>query len=90
MPISILLSKGRVTIPREIRAHLNLKPADKVEFAIEGDGTVRLFAKNRDVRELRGMLGPVRRRLTIRQMDAGIRKRAVEQDRASHSRLHKK
>jgi antitoxin PrlF len=90
MPISILSSKGRVTIPREIRAHLNLKPGDKVEFVIQGEGTVRLFAKNRDVRELRGMLGPVRRRLTIRQMDEAIRKRAVERDRASRSRRHRK
>jgi AbrB family looped-hinge helix DNA binding protein len=79
MPISILSSKGRVTIPREIRVHLNLKPGDKVEFVIQGEGKVRLFAKNRDVRELRGMLGPVRKRLTIRQMDDGIR-RAVARD----------
>jgi antitoxin PrlF len=58
MPISILSSKGQITIPREIRARLNLKPGDKVEFAIQGNGTVQLFAKNLDVRELRGMLGP--------------------------------
>jgi AbrB family looped-hinge helix DNA binding protein len=81
----ILSKRGQVTIPGEIRARLNLKPGDKVEFIIRGDGSVELFAKNRDVRELRGMLGPVRRRLTIQQMDDGIRKRAVERDRASRS-----
>jgi len=82
----ILSKRGQVTIPREIRERLNLKPGDKVEFAIQDDGSVQLFAKNRDVRELRGMLGPVRKRLTIQQMDAGIRQRAVERDRGSRSR----
>jgi antitoxin PrlF len=82
----ILSKRGQVTIPREIRARLNLKPGDKVEFVIQCDGTVRLFAKNRDVRELRGMLAPARRRLTIRQLDAAIKKRAVERDRASRAR----
>jgi antitoxin PrlF len=86
MPTLILSKKGQVTIPRKIRARLNLKPGDKIEFAIQLDGSVRLFAKNRDVRELRGMLAPVHRRLTIRQMDAGIKKRAVERDRGSRPR----
>jgi antitoxin PrlF len=86
MPTLILSKRGQVTIPREIRSRLNLKPGDKLEFVIQGDGTVRLFAKNRDVRELRGMLGPVRKRLTIRQMDAAIKKRAVERDRGSRPR----
>ena len=86
MPTLILSKKGQVTIPRKIRARLNLKPGDKIEFAIQLDGSVQLFAKNRDVRELRGILGPVRKRLTIRQMDAAITKRAVERDRASRSR----
>ena len=79
MPTSILSSRGQVTIPREIRSRLSLKPGDKVEFLIQADDSVQLFAKNRDVRDLRGMLGPVHRRLTIRQMDESIR-RAVARD----------
>jgi antitoxin PrlF len=86
MPASILSKKGQTTIPLKIRGHLKLWPGDKIEFVIQRDGTVVLIAKNVDVRELRGMLGPVRRRLTIRQMDAAIKKRAVERDRASRSR----
>jgi antitoxin PrlF len=79
MPTSILSRRGQITIPREFRARLNLKPGDKIEVVIEHDGSVRLFPKNKDVRELRGMLGPVRRRLTIPQMDEEIR-RAVVRD----------
>ena len=32
-----LTQKGQVTIPQEIRAHLGLKPRDKVIFELEGE-----------------------------------------------------
>jgi len=31
-----LTSKGQVTIPREVRVALGLKPSDRISFAIEG------------------------------------------------------
>ena len=75
MSISTLTRKGQTTIPISVRNHLKLRPGDKIEFVIERDGKVVLAPKNVDIRELRGMLGPVRRRLTIEQMDEGIRRR---------------
>ncbi len=36
-----ITQKGQVTIPAEIRAKLQLKPRDKVQFEIDGD-TVKL------------------------------------------------
>ena len=36
-----LTRKGQVTIPKEIRDQLGLKPFDRVEFSLE-DGTARL------------------------------------------------
>lgn len=35
MPIAILTSKGQMTIPKEIRDSLKLKPSDKVIIVIE-------------------------------------------------------
>jgi len=84
--ISTVSKKGQITIPQKIRDHLKLQPGDKIEFEIRRDGSVQMIGKKIDVSELRGMLGPVSRRLTIRQMDDGIRKHAVERDRASRSR----
>jgi antitoxin PrlF len=76
MATSTLTRKGQTTIPVKVRNHLKLRPGDKIEFVIERDGKVVLTPKNIDVRELRGMLAPlVRRRLTIEQMDEGIRRR---------------
>ena len=75
MPISTLTRKGQTTIPLKVRNHLKLRAGDKIEFVIQRDGTVVVVPKNVDVRELRGMLAPVGRRLTIEQMDEGIRSR---------------
>ena len=76
MATSTLTRKGQTTIPVKVRNHLKLRPGDKIEFVIERDGRVVLTPKNIDVRELRGILAPlVRRRLTIEQMDEGIRSR---------------
>ncbi len=75
MAASTLTRKGQTTIPLKVRSHLKLRPGDKIEFVIQRDGTVVVTPKNVDVRELRAMLAPVGRRLTIEQMDEGIRSR---------------
>jgi AbrB family looped-hinge helix DNA binding protein len=73
--MSTLTRNGQVTIPLKIRAHLNLRAGDKVEFVVQPDGNVMIVAKNIDIRELAGMLGPTPRRLTIAQMDNAVRRR---------------
>jgi AbrB family looped-hinge helix DNA binding protein len=40
MPIAILTSKGQMTIPKEVRKALNLKPSEKVIIVVEGDHAV--------------------------------------------------
>jgi len=46
MPIATLTSKGQMTIPKEVRKALNLKPSEKVIIVVEGDQAV--------IRPLRG------------------------------------
>ncbi len=38
--VSTVTSKGQVTIPRKIRRHLGIEPADKVAFVISEGGDV--------------------------------------------------
>jgi antitoxin PrlF len=76
MPVSTITSKGQTTIPGEIRRHLKLKVGDRLEFIVEQDGKVVLVPATVDVRELRGLLAPAPRRVTLEQMEAAIRKRA--------------
>jgi antitoxin PrlF len=75
MAISTLTTKGQTTIPLKVRNHLKLRAGDKIEFVIQPDGKVVVVAKNVDIRELKGILSPAPRRLTIEQMDEAIRSR---------------
>ena len=40
MPIAILTSKGQMTVPKEVRKALNLKPSEKVMIVVEGNQAV--------------------------------------------------
>jgi antitoxin PrlF len=53
-----LISRGRVTIPVDIRRSLGLVAHDRLSFTLISEGTVLLRAKNKSVVELRGMLKP--------------------------------
>jgi len=51
-----LTSKGQLTIPKQIRDHLGLKPGDRIAFDVE-DGVIRLrVERRRTLEELRGSL----------------------------------
>ncbi len=40
MSVSVMTSKGQITIPKEVRELLKLKPADRVVITIERDHAV--------------------------------------------------
>jgi len=40
MPIAVLTSKGQMTIPKEVRKALDLKPASKVIIVVDGDRAI--------------------------------------------------
>jgi len=40
MPISVLTSKGQMTIPKEVRKALNLHPSEKVIIVVEGNQAI--------------------------------------------------
>jgi antitoxin PrlF len=63
---SALTSKGQVTIPKVIRAHLGLKPGDRLKFFMHPDGSVALLPK-RPASILRGIVRS-RRRATVEEM----------------------
>ena len=76
MAVSTITSKGQATIPGEIRRHLKLKAGDRLEFLVEPDGRVILVPATVDVADLKGLLAPAPRRVSIEEMDAAVRKRA--------------
>jgi antitoxin PrlF len=48
MPIVVVSSKGQVTIPKQVRKALNLRPSEKVIVEVEGDHAI--------IKPLRGSL----------------------------------
>jgi len=54
--LSRLTFGGRVTLPKSVRAHLGLRPGDKLAFNTLSDGRVVLRPKTRRLGQLAGLL----------------------------------
>jgi antitoxin PrlF len=80
MPIAVLTPKGQMTIPKEVRNALNLKPSEKVVIVMEGDhavikplrgnildigGSIKIPAKGKPI-DFRKVRGEVRKKVAER------------------------
>jgi AbrB family looped-hinge helix DNA binding protein len=54
--LSTVTSKGQVTIPKEIRTLMNIKPKDKVDFVLDGDKVLLKHVKT--LKDFRGSVTP--------------------------------
>ncbi|MBL8227164.1 MAG: type II toxin-antitoxin system PrlF family antitoxin [Bryobacterales bacterium] len=67
---STLNIKGRVTIPKAIRDHLQLDPGDRIKFFLHPDGSVVILPKI-PVSRLRGIV-KARRRASLNAMEDAV------------------
>ncbi len=68
----VVSAKGQVTLPKEMRESLGLKPGDSVVWTISGQGVI-ITAKSIDFNELRGVLGvPPNGPATLEEIDQTI------------------
>ena len=72
-----MTSKGQITVPKDVRLKLNLKPGDRVLFIVEDDGAVRIRAVNKDISSLIGILPRPKRAATIEEIEEAIQRAAV-------------
>jgi AbrB family looped-hinge helix DNA binding protein len=80
MPISTVSSKGQITIPKEIRDEMGLKPGDRVNVFKDKTGQLSVRAMNTDFRSLRGILKSKRTRpITLKEMDEAIARGACRE-----------
>ena len=54
MAISTITSRGRITIPKEIRDQLRLRTGDKIDFRAEKGGSLRAYPKAKRVADVFG------------------------------------
>jgi antitoxin PrlF len=83
---SALSIKGQITIPKELREHLRVRPGDRVKFFVNPDGTVVLLPKI-PASALKGIVRSRRRSpVSTEEMDSAIADAAAERFRRSRSR----
>ena len=76
MSTATLTSKGRVTIPADVRQKLGIGPGDRIEF-VEVEGGFVIQPAIDDVRSLKGLLRKPAKPVSIEDMNATIRSRGA-------------
>jgi len=76
MSAATITSKGQITIPKDIRALLDLHSGDKINFIVEESGEVRFLPATQDVRTLKGIIAKPKKAVSVEQMKASIKARA--------------
>jgi antitoxin PrlF len=77
MTSATLTSKGRITIPTEVRRGLGVDAGDRVEFVEMAPGQYLLMAATHDVRELKGIVPRPGQPVSVEEMNnAAVRRRA--------------
>ncbi len=73
MSTAKITSKGQITIPREIRAFLDLHSGDKINFIIDDSGQVNFVPVTKDVTTLKGIIPKPKRAVSVEDMKDTIR-----------------
>ena len=67
-----LTSKGQITLPKLIRDRLRLHAGDQLEFLLREDGRLEVIPKRGPLRELKAMIPPPRRNVTLADMEKAV------------------
>jgi len=73
MSTAKITSKGQITIPREIRALLDLQSGDKISFIIDDSGQVNFVPATKDITTLKGIIPKPNRAVSVKDMKDTIR-----------------
>lgn len=69
MPSATLRSKGRITVPIQVRNALRLTFGDRVDFVEMGEGRFLVVPITGSVRELKGLVPKPKQRVRIEDMN---------------------
>jgi antitoxin PrlF len=72
-------SKGQITIPAEIRKALNIAEGDQVVFSHLGNGQISFWARNRSIRDLKGIVPKLDYVPSLEELEEGIAE-AIEEE----------
>jgi AbrB family looped-hinge helix DNA binding protein len=83
MSNATVTSKGQITIPKDVRDRLKLRPGTRVRFVVESGEVASMRREIVSIKDLAGFLAPAPRTATIEEMDDAVREAAVERFRRS-------
>ena len=75
MSAATITSKGQITIPKDIRALLDLHSGDKINFIVQESGEVRFLPATQDISTLKGIISKPQKAVTVEEMKATIKAR---------------
>ena len=78
MATATVTSKGRVTIPVEVRDRLGIRPGTRLEFVATDSGGFEIHPTLGSVKELKGVVPPLPQPVSVEEMDEGIAARATD------------
>jgi AbrB family looped-hinge helix DNA binding protein len=76
MAVATVTSKGQVTLPAETRRRLGIRAGTRLEFIVKDDERLEVVRVGGSVRDLKGLLPPPRRKLSLGGIEAAIAKGA--------------
>jgi AbrB family looped-hinge helix DNA binding protein len=65
-------SKGRVTLPSEVRAALGARAGDRLDFIRLADGSYAIVPATRSIRALKGVLPRREQAVSLLDVDAAV------------------
>ena len=80
--LATVTTKGRVTVPKKIRDKTGIAPGTRLDFEVQGDGTLRVRVLTRGADSLFGLVHRPRvKARSIEAMDQGIAKAVAVRNR---------
>lgn len=73
--------KGQITMPKPIREKCGLVAGDKLHFLLRNDGVLELVPVKQPASHLKGMLRPLKKTVSIEQMNEAIAQGACDDER---------
>jgi AbrB family looped-hinge helix DNA binding protein len=77
MTTATVTTKGQITIPADIRRALKVEAGDRVDFVEIEAGRFEFVAATRSVKELKGMFGSARRKVSVDDMNRAVAARGA-------------
>lgn len=80
MRSATITSKGQVTIPVEVRTALGLRPGSRLAFVPTDTGGYEIHLEAASVQDLKGVVAPLARPVSVEEMDEAIAAAATTED----------